>query len=65
MKLETFVQEMVWVDAYAQTLVILPLAKMVATVQKMEPENMFVTALILIIAEKIVPKVTTDLLKQF
>ena len=59
----TSVQEMVWVDAYAQTLVTLPLAKMVAIVQKMELESICVTALIPIIAEKIALKVITDLLK--
>ena len=61
----TFAQEMVWVDAYAQILVTLRLAKMAAIAQKMDLEDMFVTAQILTIAEKIAPKVISDILNQF
>ena len=61
----TSVQEMVWVDAYAQILATLPLAKMAAIVQEMELEDIIVTAQILIITEKTVPKVIIDILKLF
>lgn len=65
MTLAASVPGMVWVDANAQILVTLSLAKMEAIVQKVDLEAMFVTALILIIAEKIAPKVIFDILKQF